>query len=342
MPGNNPHNKTGNRSSEHYIHRLSYSSQEKLAGTFVLVAIGILVWLLLSSQKTQNLFEEEITLYGTMNSIQAINEDTDVIISGLIIGRVAEVNIDDSNHVIVSMSILKKYQKLIRTDSIAELLNFKFALLGKSIIEISIGSPQLPIIKDGDTLAIKESLNLVKLVAKFEPVLGALQDSIKRTNEILQAIEPEQVGNNIDNLETISNNIKSITDQINQGKGFAGNIVYDKNMQQNLTGMIDNVKDITDQIQSGQGVAGNAIYNQQMQDDILTSVSNLKIITEQTNKLLITIQQQVDDLPELTDKVKPLLDEADKTIKATQQIWPLSSSIPDENKQTLTSPEAAE
>ena len=342
MPNSNPHNKTGNRSRAHYIHRLSYSSQEKLAGTFVLFAIGLLVWLLISSQKTQNLFEDEITLYGTMSSIQAINEDTDIIISGLIIGRVAEVNIDDSNHVIVNMSILKKYQKLIRTDSIAELLNFKFALLGKSVIEISIGSPQLPIIKDGDTLAIKESLNLVKLVAKFEPVLGALQDSIKRMNEILQEIEPEQIGSNIDNLETISSNLKSITDQINQGKGFAGNIVYDKNMQQNLTGMIDNVKDITDKIQSGQGVAGNAIYNQQMQDDILSSASNLKTITEQTNKLLISIQQQVDDLPELTDKVKPLLDEADKTIKATQQIWPLSSSIPEENKQTLTSPEAAE
>jgi len=342
MPNTNPHNKTGNRSRAHYIHRLSYSAQEKLAGTFVLLAIGLLVWLLITSQKTQNLFEEEFTLYGTMSSIQAINEDTDIIISGLIIGRVAEVNIDDNNHVIVTMSILKKYQKLIRTDSIAELLNFKFALLGKSIIEISIGSPQLPIIKDGDTLAIKESLNLVKLVARFEPVLGALQDSIKRMNEILQAIEPEQIDSNIDNLETISTNLKDITNQISQGKGFAGNVVYDKDMQQDLSGLIENVKAITDQIQSGRGVAGSAIYNKQMQDDILNSASNLKTITEQTNKLLISIQQQVDELPELTDKVNPLLDEADRTIKATQQIWPLSSSMPEENKQTLTSPEAAE
>ncbi|PCJ86624.1 MAG: hypothetical protein COA54_07860 [Thiotrichaceae bacterium] len=342
MPHNNLNDKTDNRSHAHYIHRLSYSSQEKLAGTFVLVAIGLLVWLLISSQKTQNLFEEEITLYGTMNSVQAINEDTDIIISGLVIGRVTEVNIDDSNHVVVSMSILKKYQKLIRTDSIAELLNFKFALLGKSVIEISIGSPQLPIIKDGDSLIIKESLNLIKLIAKFEPVLGALQDSIKRMNEILQAIEPDQVGTNIDNLESISNNLKEITDKIAKGKGFVGNIINDKNTQEDLTGTISNVKNITDQIQGGQGVAGNAIYNQQMQQDILTSVSNLKIITEQTNKLLVSIQQQVDELPELTDKVKPLLEEADKTIKATQQIWPLSSSIPKDNKQTLTSPEASE
>ena len=304
-----------NRTRAHYIHRLSYSAQERLAGTFVLLAVGILVWLLITSQKTQNLFEDEITLYATMSSIQAVNKDTNVIISGLDIGSVTDVNIDDENHVIITMSILKKYQKLIRTDSTAELLNFKFALLGKSVIEISVGSPQLPVIEDGSTISIKESFNLVQLVAKFEPVLVTLQDSIKKINEILQAIDPKQVGTNVSNLESISSDLKVITRQIKQGKG----------------------------------VAGNTIFNDDLQDDVLSTAANLKILTErtkgileQTRTLLISLQQQVDQIPEITEKVKPLLDEADKTIKASQQIWPLSSSMPKDNKQTLTTPEATE
>jgi phospholipid/cholesterol/gamma-HCH transport system substrate-binding protein len=304
-----------NRTRAHYIHRLSYTAQERLAGTFVLLAVGLLVWLLITSQKTQNLFEDEITLYATMSSIQAVNKDTNVIISGLDIGSVTDVNIDDKNNVIITMSILKKYQKLIRTDSTAELLNFKFALLGKSVIEISVGSPQLPVIEDGSTLTIKESFNLVQLVSKFEPVLVTLQDSIKKINEILQAIDPEQVGANVSNLEAISSDLKFITKQIKQGKGLAG----------------------------------NAIFNKNMQDDALTTTENIRLLTEQTkgiieqtSVLLISIQQQIDQIPELTEKVKPLLDEADKTIKASQQIWPLSSSMPKDNKQTLTSPEATE
>jgi len=311
MPGNN-HN---NRTRAHYIHRLSYSAQERLAGSFVLIAVGLLVWLLISSQKTQNLFEDEITLYATMSSIQAVNKDTSVIISGLDIGSVSDVDIDDENQVIITMSILKKYQKLIRTDSTAELLNFKFAMLGKSVIEISVGSPQLPVIEDGSTLIIKESFNLVQLVAKFEPVLVTLQDSIKKMNDILQAIDPEQIGDNVSNLDSISSDLKVITRQIRQGKG----------------------------------AAGNAIFNEDMQDDVVTTTANLKQLTEQTRGiieqtrlLLISLQQQVDEMPELTDKVKPLLDEADKTIKATQKIWPLSSSMPEDNKQTLTTPEATE
>ncbi|GMR00686.1 MAG: hypothetical protein BMS9Abin19_0019 [Gammaproteobacteria bacterium] len=306
---------SNNRTRAHYIHRLSYSAQERLAGTFVLLAVGLLVWLLITSQKTQNLFEDEIILYATMSSIQAVNKDTNVIISGLDIGSVTDVNIDDENHVIITMSILKKYQKLIRTDSTAELLNFKFALLGKSVIEISVGSPHLPIIEDGSTLTIKESFNLVQLVAKFEPVLVTLQDSIKKMNEILQAIDPKQVGSNVSNLVSISSDLKIITRQIKQGKG----------------------------------IAGNAIFNNDMKDDVLTTTENLKILTErtkgiieQTRVLLISLQQQVDQMPEITEKIKPLLDEADKTIKASQKIWPLSSSMPKDNKQTLTTPEATE
>jgi phospholipid/cholesterol/gamma-HCH transport system substrate-binding protein len=310
-----PNSRQNKRTRAHYIHRLSYSAQEKLAGTFVLVAVGLLVWLLLSSQKTQNLFEEEITLYAKMSSIQAVNKDTNVIISGLDIGAVTDVDIDDENNVVITMSILKKYQKLIRTDSTAELLNFKFALLGKSVIEISVGSPQLPVIEDGSTLVIKESFNLVQLVAKFEPVLVTLQDSIKKINDILQAIDPQKIGENLSNLDSISNDLKVITHQIRQGKG----------------------------------AAGNAIFNEDMQDDVVTTTANLKQLTEQTKGiieqtrlLLIGLQQQVDEMPELTDKVKPLLDEADKTIRASQKIWPLSSSMPKDDKQTLTTPEATE
>jgi phospholipid/cholesterol/gamma-HCH transport system substrate-binding protein len=310
-----PNSRQNKRTRAHYIHRLSYSAQEKLAGTFVLIAVGLMVWLLLSSQKTQNLFEEEITLYAKMSSIQAVNKDTNVIISGLDIGAVTDVDIDDENNVVITMSILKKYQKLIRTDSTAELLNFKFALLGKSVIEISVGSPQLPVIEDGSTLVIKESFNLVQLVAKFEPVLVTLQDSIKKINDILQAIDPQKIGENLSNLDSISNDLKVITHQIRQGKG----------------------------------AAGNAIFNEDMQDDVVTTTANLKQLTEQTKGiieqtrlLLISLQQQVDEIPELTDKVKPLLDEADKTIRASQKIWPLSSSMPKDDKQTLTTPEATE
>ena len=304
-----------NRTRAHYIHRLSYSAQERLVGSFVLIAVILLVWLLVTSQKTKDLFEDEIILYGTMDSPQSINRDTNIIISGLNIGTISDININDNNHMTVTMSILKKYHKLIRTDSTAALLNFQFAQLGKSVIEISIGSPQLPVLQEGSTLKIQETFNLVNLVSQFEPVVIALQDSINKMDKILQVIDPPKVKNIISSLESISNDLKVISGQIYQGNGLAGNVVFNKKMQQDVVSSTENLKDITEQTQ---------------------------VIIEQSKELLKSIQLQVNEMPEITKKIKPLLDEADKTIKATQQIWPLSSSIPRENKQTLTSPEATE
>ena len=222
------------RTRAHYIHRLSYSAQEKLAGTFVLIAIALLIGLLITSQKTQDIFEEEVTLYGTMNSPQSINKDTTIIISGLTVGRIIDVNIDDSNHMIADMSILKKYQKLIRTDSTASLLNFQFAQLGKSVIEITVGSPHLPIIEAGSELAIKEAFNLVKLIAQFEPALVTLSDSINKMDEIIQVVDSQQINNNLNNIESITNNLKAITRKIHQGEGVAGSVVFNKDMQQDV------------------------------------------------------------------------------------------------------------
>jgi len=304
-----------NKTRAHYIHRLSYSAQERLVGSFVLIAVGILVWLLITSQKTHDLFEEEVLLYGTMDTPQAVNRDTNIIISGLNIGSISDINIDEDNHMIVTMSILKKYLKLIRTDSTAALLNFQFAQLGKSVIEISIGSPEQPVIQAGSTIKIKEAFNLVQLVSQFEPALMTLENSIYKMDKILEVIDPDKVENSISNLESISNDMKLVSSQINQGNGLAGNIVFNKQLQQDVISSTENLKDIT--------------------------VQTIDII-RQTRELLIDIQQQVDEMPEITKKVKPLLDQADKTIKATQQIWPLSSNIPKENKQTLTSPEATE
>jgi ABC-type transporter Mla subunit MlaD len=250
-----------------------------------------------------------------MTDIQAVDTDTNVIISGLNVGTVTDVNIDDENHVVISMSILKKYQKLIRTDSVAELLNFKFALLGKSVIEISIGSPSLPVIEDGSTLVIKESLNLVKLLSRFEPTLVTIEHSISKIDTILEAIDPQQVNTNIGNLTAITDDLKAIASQVEQGKGLAGSLFYDEGLQGDVLGSTTNLRQITEQTMQ---------------------------LLAQTQGLLKKVEAQVDEIPEITDKVKPLLYEADRTIMATQQIWPLSSSMPEQDTQTLTSPEATE
>ncbi len=293
----------------HYIHRISYSTQERIVGVFVLAAMIILIGLLLSSGKTKNLFEDYVTIYGELQSIQAINKDTEVVISGLPAGNVSSVDITDDNKVILTMKILKKYHNLLREDSEAKLSSFNFAVVQKSVIEITTGSYDKALLKDGSTLAINEAFNIKEMIAKIEPIFISLEDSIQKMNNVLSAIDHEKLEVTLDNMNVLTTDVRDITEQIRAGKGLVGSALYEEEMESNVKEIAVNMVDVTEE---------------------------LRTMMKQINK-------QIADMPELVNKIGPLLQEADKTIKASQRIWPLSTAIGETNEgsNTLTSPAPA-
>ena len=291
----------------HYIHRISYTTQERLVGAFVLIAVFILIGLLLSSGK-KNLFEEYITIYGEMQSVQAINKNTEVTISGLTAGSVSSVDITDDNKIILTMKILKKYHNLLREDSVAKLSSFNFAVIQKSVIEISAGSMNKPLLKDESTLQITEAFNIKELLNSIEPLFVTLEDSILKMNQILSEIDPDKLGTTLDNVHAITTDIKEISEHIRAGKGLIGQSLHDEDFRNSIT----------------------------------TTTKNIEQASVKINLLLNEVRQQIQNVPELLEKIGPLLNEADRTIKGAQNIWPLSSAVEkDKDKETLVSPEPA-
>jgi len=292
----------------HYIHRISYSTQERIVGTFVLFALFILIGLLLSSGKTKNLFEDHFTIYGELQSIQAVSKEAEIIISGLPAGTVSSADINDDNKVILTMKILKKYQNLIREDSKAILSSFNLAVIQKTVIEITAGSKDKKRLEPNSTMVVNEAFNIKDMMKKIEPIFVSLENSILNMNNIIAAVDHKKLKTTFDNMNTLSTNIREMSEHMREGNGAIGQSLYGKEMETNVKNAVTNMVAVTEE---------------------------LKILMQQVNK-------QVADMPELVNKVGPLLKEADKTIKATQRIWPLSSAIKqNKNADTLTSPEPA-
>ena len=293
----------------HYIHRISYSTQERIVGLFILIATFILLGLLLSSGKTKNLFEDYITIYGELQTIQAINKDTEVVISGLPAGSVSSVDITSDNKVVLTMKILKKYHNLIREDSEAKLSSFNFAVVQKSVIEITTGSIDQALLKDGSTLAIVEAFNIKDMIGKIEPIFITLEDSIHKMNDVLSAINHKKLEVTLDNMNVLTTDIRDITQHMMAAEGLMGSVIFEKEMEKNVKDIAINMVDVTNKLR--------------------------------TTTMLIN--KQIEAMPELVNEIGPLLKEADKTIKASQRIWPLSSAMEEntDNTNTLTSPAPA-
>ena len=297
-----------NKARTHYIHRISFTMQEQIVGLFVFTAIGILIWLLLSSGKSTIAFEDSFTLFGKLDSAQGISKDTEIKISGLSAGTIASIDIKEDNTVIIEMDVVRKYQKLLRTDSTAKLTNPGIAVLGVAVIHITSGSINNPILKDGSTITIIQTGGIKEMLDKITPTFEQLQSSIEKVDALLAEIKPEAVKDIFANMEVASKNLLDISNQVNSKDGLAGSLIFDT----------------------------------EIKDDSKAIINNLVAITQSMEEIVATLNKEIANMPELVDKIGPLLKQADKTIKATQRIWPLSSAIGEEkNIETLTSPAPA-
>ena len=290
----------------HYIHRLSYSAQERIVGAFLLIAITILIWLLISTSAAQISFDKYFTLYGELQSEQDVNTNTDIIISGLTAGKVEDVSINKDNRVVVKLRLQERYHSLVRTDSVAHINAFNLGVINKSVIELSAGDPKLPLMADGSHIKILSSFSIKQLITKVTPALDNLANTINQANQLLAAIDPAMVKDSIKNLHAISKNALALSTEIKSGNGIANKVIYDETLAKNM----------------------------------LAVSNNLELASAQINRLIVVLNKEIEAVPGLMNKVQPLINEADKTIKATQRIWPLSSAIGDKKKNKQLTPQA--
>jgi ABC-type transporter Mla subunit MlaD len=309
----------------HYIHRLKYSTQEKIAGAFVLVAIGVLAWLLFSSGKSIVLFEEQITLYGHLQTLQPINKDTDIIVGGLSAGTIDDVKITDDNQIIVTMRILKRYSSLLRTDSTAVLNTFNLAMFDKSVIEITVGSPDKPRLQDGSTIQIQESINIKNLLNRVTPAVDTLIRTINNIDSILSAVDAQKVGDTIVK-------VNQLTTAVNADRIQA--------MIDNLYAVSSDLRDISEHINAGKGLAGSTLYDTELEANVKHIATNMDRASASLDKLLAMLNRELQDLPQIMEKIEPLMKEADETIKATKRIWPISSAVGEEKQGAKLTPQA--
>lgn len=296
----------------HYIHHLSYTARERLVGAFVIAAIALLFLVLVFNKQTLRHFEKKFTLHAYIHNAQGISTDTQVFVSGLDVGNVSKLGITPDNRIAVTMQILEKFHRLIRTDSRASLS--KLSVLGNTAIEISVGSASRPPIPDDATITLDEPLSVDQILAQVVPVLDNVKATLARVNEISRAIDPKQVGQIVQNLATVSANLKSVSHQMAAGQGTIGKLLYDPRTADNLTHAIQSLNTSLNNLQP---LVRNAN----------AASAGLPQLVTQLNTTMGGVNAQMQSLPAMVLQTKQVLDDTDRTLRALQNTWPISSSV---------------
>jgi phospholipid/cholesterol/gamma-HCH transport system substrate-binding protein len=326
--------KSDKNHSPHYIHSMTYSFQERVVGTFVLLAMVALIGLLIATGKTKYLFEDHITLYGYLTKAQGIAPDSTVRISGIDGGYVSDIDVSEKNEIIVTMRVFKRYHKLLRTDSKAILRNSSFFGASAGIIEISAGSPDQPLLTDQAKIRIQEPYSMEELATEITSALANVHATIQELAAFVESLKPQRFAASVDNVTTITKNLKEITGQLAGGGGMLGAVLYDDQLKSDLKSSMHSLSGTVtametrlaelEPILADTGEFSDSIKN--TLHDFPTLISQLKATVIQVNAMLSTMDNEVQQLPALVGRMRMLLDESDRTLRAAQRVWPLSTA----------------
>ena len=290
--------------STHYIHRVSYTAQERMVGVFVLSVIAVLLFLLFSIVKNQNIFEDYFTIYGKLESAKGLSTETIVQVSGIEVGKVSAMEITDDNHIMLTMDIFNRFHKLLRIDSRVKVSSLNATIIGKSIVEITAGSYEKDMLQAGAILDIQESSSVEDVIADVTAILAVINKVVHDVSEIVSVIDPDNISSTVDSFNQMATNVNVLSQSINSGKGTVGALLYDDAMQMNLS----------------------------------ESMLNIRKATKELKDLSLLLKNDAREVPVIMNNINSVINETETTIQATQRIWPISSAIPEKDVKKMVDP----
>src|SRR2546423_51532 len=277
---------------------------ELRVGLLVLIAIGLLVFLILNASGELNPFASHLHLRARFPDANGLREGSEVRLAGVRIGKVSRIRLLTANEVgtapvkdkiEVSLTIDNRIDGVpanerIRTDSTAQQASPSL-----------LGSEMIVNITPGTALGQPVSENF-QLTSNPSSTMGDLATTATDT--------AAKVGKLTDELNDIMKNVR-------EGKGTVGRLFNDEALYNNLNATIRDAEDLAQQIKSGKGSAGRFIYDEQLYNNANDIAANLKVISENIRAgkgsagKIISSDELYNKVNRIADRVNHSMDQID-------------------------------
>lgn len=232
-------------------------------GIVIALAVILLMVIIFAIGSEQRIFSSKARYRILLTDVSGLAEGNPVQMSGVTVGSVEEITLpsDPSDpNVRIRIWVQEKYAERIRTDSRVKVRKLGL-IAADSLIDVTAGSPDKPVLPEGSIIPSAKSLDTSKLLASGEDL--------------------------VDNLVTISYSLKNILGRVDRGEGLLGELTTDPGNQQKITTTLLNVAnradDVLQKVQSGDGLAGRLIYDddygQRVAGALADSADSVRAIT---------------------------------------------------------------
>ncbi len=262
-------------------------------GIFIFIGTILLIISIFLIGSREKLFTTTIEIKAYFNQIEGLKTGAPVRLSGYDIGSVSGIALVDekTGNVEVRMRIDNELKRFIRLDSQASIETE--GLVGKKIVTITPGSPNLEEIEDGGIIKSKNPLNISAIVEESEAVISYLKDLTKDLSEIVSKVnEGKGTAGKIINDDKLYRSAVSITQNadrsltaITERLNDVSDIIIEmtgsiKTIIANVDSASADIRNLVNKVYKGEGVLGTLIADQTVADSLKIMLNNLAKTTE--------------------------------------------------------------
>jgi len=242
--------------------RVQYSTMERMTGAFILLTLLIFLFTVAVVGRGKNWFRKHVVFYTTFEEGYNLVSGSRVKLLGTDVGSVVEVVLSENNQARVKIRVLADYASRIRTNSVAAVESP--TVIGSEYININPGTTNAPPIPPEGEIPTKEKKKLMEYLEEYE------------------------IGEKLENIGKILEDLAQITGTVDAGKGSLGRLVKSDELYQQISDELDAI---------GRFVA----TLQETADYLVRAGANI----EEGSK---NVEKATREVPEMVDKVQELLD----------------------------------
>lgn len=232
-------------------------------GIFLLVGFAGFLYILFNISGGTGIFSRNYSLFAKFTHVKGLNYGSEVSLVGLRVGTVKRILVPTQHEqdLQIELSLTKEYQDRIREDSIATIKTS--GILGDKYIEITIGSPDKAMLKDGDSIKSDEPKDFF---SKTGDVVEGISKKLDRGGELDQLIH---------HLNKLSANLAETTSDLKSQTGLWYELTKGKSGT-NLNKSMEHLESILRKIDKGEGTMGSLINDPTVYEDIKSLMGGAK------------------------------------------------------------------
>jgi ABC-type transporter Mla subunit MlaD len=264
------------------------SRLEIKVGLFVIIGLVLLAALLIMFSKGASLFHGTYELRLHASNVGGLKQRAGVLLAGVQVGTVSTIQLaDDGKSVTILLKIYNRNKIYHDARFVIEMSGF----LGDQYVSIIPTSNAPPALVNGDEVNCQEPFNLQEVARSTSGFIKRIDETAKKLDDsvtdLRRVVLNEQT---LTNFSVTFSNMRTFSEQALGTVGDINALVATNGADitaavKNIESSAKMLKSLMNDVQSGKGFAGTMLQNEQLATNVQFIANNLAVASSNLNRL---------------------------------------------------------